>query len=118
MKANLIGGTFMKKITLKRQPVFRRQPDQAVALPHLVHRLTHFIAGLSKPRDYLLELQKCLASQQYKVQSLTIKKIGTFIFNNSDFSRTLNELSLCLACVFFLYALFRRPLTPESGNCR
>jgi hypothetical protein len=80
MKAgNLIGGTFMKKITLKRQPVFRRQPEQAVVRPDLVQRLDAVIQSLqppAQPRDYLVELHRCLQSKQWKAQTLSIKKIG------------------------------------------
>jgi hypothetical protein len=86
MKAtgNLIGGTFMKKITLKRQAVYRRAPEQPVARPDLVQRLDDLIhrppsAGPSAkpPHEFAVELHRCLQSKQWKAQTLSIKRIGT-----------------------------------------
>lgn len=71
----------MKKITLKRKPVFRRHPEQAVVRPDLIVEVDNFesmTALHAKSSDFLLELQRLLHSQQFKVQALAIKKIGDF----------------------------------------
>lgn len=85
--AALIGGTFMKKITLKRQPVYRRQPEQAVVRPDLVERLQAFTANPANgpASDFLIELSKCLSSSQYRAQTQAIKKIGTLILSMYGF---------------------------------
>jgi hypothetical protein len=85
----------MKKITLKRQPVFRRQPEQAVVRPDLVQRLDAVIQSLqppAQPRDYLVELHRCLQSKQWKAQTLSIKKIG-LLPSFTDYSEDFRDFS-------------------------
>jgi hypothetical protein len=111
MKAagNLIGGTFMKKITLKRQAVYRRAPEQPVARPDLVQRLDDLIhrppsAGPSAkpPHEFAVELHRCLQSKQWKAQTLSIKRIGTSPPPCSKFSK----FSLNPAPARFYFILF------------